>query len=84
MFKIGRGMSRNVQTKFVDAKKEIFSRNNFSPLKAFKEFLECILSQTTPLQIYSDPFLNSLEQLTFQAKSYINYTSKSLVEIDTI
>ena len=26
-------------------------------MKAFKEFLESVLSQTTPLQIYRDPFL---------------------------
>ena len=66
MLKSGRGMARDVQAKFVDAKQKYF-KNLISPLKAFKEFLECILSQTTPLQIYRDrwPFLDSLEKFLF-------------------
>ena len=43
MLRIGRGVSRDVQTKFVDA--------------TSKEFFEYILSQTIPVQIYRDPFL---------------------------
>ena len=48
MFEIGRGMSRDVQTKFADARKKYF-QEILSPFNAFNEFLECVLSQTTPL-----------------------------------
>ena len=44
MVKIGRGMSRDIQTRFVDANPGCKQRNvfkkYFSPLKASKEFLE--------------------------------------------
>ena len=47
MFKIGRGMSRDVQTKLVNAKKKYFQEILF-PFESFQKFLGCILSQTTP------------------------------------
>ena len=47
MIEIGRGMPRDVEAKLVDAKKKHLTKMLLS-FESFNEFLECILSQTTP------------------------------------